>query len=73
MLLFIFLTAAFHTGYAQEISRITMQPIKVFYITDTALATEDISPKMGQGCGTLFMLIGQQQLKPGTTRAFITP
>ena len=64
--LFFFLAAtAAGVVNAQEVSRITMQSINVVYVTDTAVTIESFSPKMGKGYGTLFKLIGQQQLKSG--------
>jgi effector-binding domain-containing protein len=68
MLLFILVTA-FYIADAQSISKITMQPMNVIYIVDTAATTEDISSKMEKSYGRLFMLIGQQQLKPGKVMA----
>jgi effector-binding domain-containing protein len=71
------LTAAAHIVNAQQtIERITMQPMNMVYVTDTAQTIESFSPKMGKSYGTLFTLIGQQQLKPGKIMAIyhtITP
>jgi effector-binding domain-containing protein len=61
---------------AQEVSRITMQPINIVYVVDTATTVESFSPKMEKGFNRLFTLIGQQQLKPGRVMAIyhtITP
>lgn len=44
MLLFI-LATAFYIADAQSISRITMQPMNVIYVVDTATTTGDISSK----------------------------
>jgi effector-binding domain-containing protein len=67
----LFILTAAMTGvvHAQEVSRITMQPMNVVYVVDTATTVESFSPKMGKGYGTLFSLIGQQQLKPGKIMA----
>ena len=46
-----------------------MQPMTVIYVVDTATTTDDISLKMGKSYRTLFMVIGQQQLKPGRVMA----
>jgi effector-binding domain-containing protein len=56
---------ASHFANAQSVSRIFMQPVKVVYIVDTALVADSISPMFGKAYGTLFSLIGQQQLQPG--------
>jgi effector-binding domain-containing protein len=64
MLLVIF-TAVPTIVHAQEISRITMPPIKMVYIVDTVSTVDSFSSEMGKGYGRLFTLIGQQQLKPG--------
>lgn len=70
LLLYVILITTVHFVNAQEsISRITMQSMNVVYVTDTALTVESFSPKMGKGYGTLFTLIGQQQLKPGKIMA----
>jgi effector-binding domain-containing protein len=68
-MLLVILTAAFHIVNAQAISRITMQPMHLIYIIDTAVTIESFSSKMGKGYGVLFTLIGQQQLKPGKIMA----
>jgi effector-binding domain-containing protein len=68
--------AAVTTANTQEVSRITMQPINVVYIVDTATTVESFSPKMEKGYNRLFTLIGQQQLKPDRVMAIyhtITP
>lgn len=75
-LLFILAGVPADVVHAQEVSGITMQSINVVYVTDTAVTIESFSPKMGKGYGTLFTLIGQQQLKPGKIMAIyhnITP
>ena len=59
------LFTALQHNYAQEIERITMKPMNVVYITDTAETVESFSPKMEKGYGILFGFIGRQQLKPG--------
>jgi effector-binding domain-containing protein len=64
-ILIFFPVTAFYASGAQSISRIVMQPINVIYVVDTATSSNDISSKMGKGYGKLFMVIGQQQLKPG--------
>jgi effector-binding domain-containing protein len=69
LMLVIMLITAFHVGYPQSISRITMQPMKVIYIVDTAITDDNISSKMAKDYGELFMLLGQQQLKPGRLMA----
>jgi effector-binding domain-containing protein len=46
-----------------------MQPINIIYVVDTATTSDDISSKMGKSYGRLFMVIGQQQLKPGRVMA----
>ena len=59
----------FYSGYSQSISRIFMPPMKVIYIVDTVKTMDSISSKMGKDYGTLFMLIGKNQLKPGKIMA----
>jgi hypothetical protein len=61
MLLSILITG-FYVGDAQLISKITMAPIKVIYVVDTATTNDEIALKMGKDYGMLFRVIGQQQL-----------
>jgi effector-binding domain-containing protein len=68
-MMLLILTAAVYIANAQEVLRTAMQAVKVVYITDSAATIESISSKMGKGYGTLFTLIGQQQLKPGKVMA----
>jgi len=68
IVLFIFPTT-FYLANAQSVSRITMEPMKVIYVADTATTTDEISSKMGKNYSRLFMFIGQQQLKPGRLMA----
>jgi effector-binding domain-containing protein len=68
-MLLLILVTAFYIATAQSISRITMQPMNVIYVIDTATTTDDISSKMGKSYSRLFMTIGQQQLKPGKVMA----
>ena len=68
-LILVALLTAFHVGYPQSISKISMQPIKVIYIADTVMSTDSISLKMSKDYGILFSLMGQQQLKPGRVMA----
>jgi effector-binding domain-containing protein len=60
-----FLVTIFYFSTAQSISKIIMQPMNIIYVVDTATTTADISSKMSEGYGKLFMAIGQHQLKPG--------
>jgi effector-binding domain-containing protein len=69
LMLLVSLTAVFHTSFTQSVSKITMPPMAVIYIVDTAATIESFPAKMGKGYGVLFTLIGQQQLKPGKTLA----
>lgn len=50
---------------AQDISRVTLQPMKVIYVVDSVVTADSFSVKMGKDYGLLFSFIGQQQLKPG--------
>lgn len=72
----ILLSIVYPAKAQEEISRITMQSIKVIYIVDSVISTDSFSEKMGKGYSRLFTLIGQQQLKPGKVMAVyntITP
>jgi effector-binding domain-containing protein len=76
LLLLVILTAVSRVVYAQEISRINMQTIKMVYIVDSVVTVDSFSSKMGKGYGILFTLLGQQQLKPSKVMAMyhtITP
>ena len=68
-MLLLILVTTFYIANAQSISRITMQPMNVIYVVDTATTTDDISSKMGKSYSRLFMTIGKQQLKPGKVMA----
>ena len=50
LLLLVILVAAATVVSAQEIARITTQPINVIYVTDTAVTMESFSPKMVPDC-----------------------
>ena len=55
LMLAVVLITAYHLGYPQSISAITLQPMKVIYIADTAMTTDNISSKMAKDYGELFV------------------
>jgi len=68
MLLFILVTTFYITD-TQSISKITLQPMSVIYVVDTATTTNDISLKMEKSYGILFSVIGRHQLNFGKIMA----
>jgi effector-binding domain-containing protein len=63
------LLLSFQLSFAQPVSTIMMKPMKIVYVTDTAVGRESISQKMQKGYSTLFGFIIQQRLISSRTLA----